>query len=253
MTELQPGIGLDRRRLLLGLGVALAPLAGGRLARAADEEARPILEKAAKAMAETSSFHFTLETEDGTTTIMEGLEIVGVEGDVVRPASFQANVKVKLAIVTLDLAVVGIGDRVWVTDPMSSEGGFIEVTEGAESAGSIQDLLNPDRLLLQAVDLVENPRVAGEDDIDGVTTTRIEGTFDPRKVGADIATPTAGLLELKPMPVAIWIDEVGHVLRLRAEGALTEAENPRIARQLHLTKFDEPITIEPPAEASPEA
>lgn len=242
-----------RRRLMI---IVLALLASGPLVGVAgvsgvaaqEEEARALLTEAAAAMAKVSSFHFELTTEGGVTTIMEELEVGAVEGDVVRPDRFRATVTAKFAdFVSLDLHVVGIGDRLWVTDPRSGNGTMIEISISDADGEPLVDLLNPDRLLLQAVDFIQDPKIADTEEIDGVETTRIEGTFDPSSL--DIGTPVPVALDLSPKPVAIWIDGDGRVVRLRLEGPLTEAEHPDIVRTLDLSDFDAEVEITPPAGA----
>jgi hypothetical protein len=241
------------RRSLIG-GVALATVAGGlKMGLVSDrveaaDDAKSILENAAKAMAKVKSFHFKLTTQGGTTTIMEGFELNALEGDVVRPESFQAKATVKVAIISLDIHVIGIGEHVWVTDPRSATGSYIEITGQSGQTGgplTITDLPNPDRLLLQAVDLIQEPKVDGTEKIDDTATTRIKGTFDPAKTG--IATPTNDVLSLHPMPVEIWIDGKGLVRRMRLDGPLTTAEADTIQRVLELSKFDEKVEIKAPA------
>ncbi|MGH2558234.1 MAG: LppX_LprAFG lipoprotein [Thermomicrobiales bacterium] len=224
-------------------------LPGTRGITAQDDDARAVLTNAAQAMADVTSFHFELTTEGGTTTILEEFELGAVEGDVVRPDRFRAKVTAKFSIVSLDLDVVGVGDRLWVTDPTSSDGGLIEISLTDTEGEPLIDLLNPDRLLLQAVEMVENPTIAGTEEIDGVETTRIEGTFDPSTLDMEIATPAPVALDLNPKPVAIWIDGEGRVVRLRLEGPLTDVEEPEIVRTLHLSDFDAEVEITPPAGA----
>jgi hypothetical protein len=243
------------RRSFVG-GLALAATAGGlQLSLAnnrvgAADDAKSILENAAKAMAKVKSFHFKLTTQGGTTTIMEGFELNALEGDVVRPESFQAKATVKVAIISLDIHVIGIGEHVWVTDPRSATGSYIEITGQSGQTGgplTITDLLNPDRLLLQAVDLIQEPKVDGTEKIDDTETTKIKGTFDPTKAG--IATPTTDVLTLHPMPVEIWIDGNGLVRQMRLDGPLTSAEAAAIQRILELSKFDEKVEIKAPAQS----
>jgi hypothetical protein len=238
--------------LLSGLALLAALVAGAaRPALAQDASPTPdaaahaLLQKSAAAMAKVDSFHFALRTEGGTTTIMQGIELQSIEGDVVRPDKFTAKVTAKLAIVTLDLTVVGVGNRVWITDPTSRTGNFMELTSGQGAAQPVADLLNPDRLLLRAVDLIANPTIAGTEKVGGVETTRIEGTFDVSRAG--VGPPAAGALDLGPKPFKLWMDGEGRVVRLELDGALTAAEQPSIARQLDLTKYGEKVTITPPA------
>lgn len=228
-----------------------------------DAEARAILEGAAAAMAEVQSFQFRLSTEQGQTVIMDTLELKGVVGAVQRPDRFQATVSASVAILDVDVEVVGIGTRVWVKNPVSGATGGEEYIEvdlsevGAEQA--LAELANPDRILLRAVDYLENPVVRGVDEIDGVTTTVIEGTFDPNdafgltsgtpeavEAAATEAASEAGLELAGPVPTLIWVDGDGLVRRIRVEGPVLTSESSDVVRRLDLFAYNEPVEIVAP-------
>ena len=220
-----------------------------------DPDAVALLERAAEAMSQVEQFRFRLTTLDGTTTILEGVELESVDGAVQRPDRFAAAVNAQVAFVSLSLQVIGVGDTIWVQDPLSAEGGYrqIPVTSG------LADLLNPDRLFLEALMLIEEPVIAGEDEIDGVAATVIEGEFTPLRalelVGTPVPTPDAedmeaagtGLVLDEPLFTQIWVDEEGRVIQMAFQGRLTTAEDPGIIRVLRLSDFDQPVEITPPA------
>jgi lipoprotein LprA len=246
---------LDARttRGLLGVLLALlfvAPLvAAPPRSAAADDEAAALLDRAAATMAGLESFHFTLTTPRGQTLFMENLELAGLEGDVQRPDRFRATATARAAIVEVEVQVVGIGTRLWVSNPMAGEGTYIEIDleEEAGPEAALTNLINPDRLLLEAVGLIEEPAIVGEEEIDGVETTLVEGLFDPSRL-SEVATPAppGGLLTGEPLLVGIWIDEEGRVRRMELDGPLTEAEEGDVTRRLDLSAFNEPVEIEPP-------
>jgi outer membrane lipoprotein-sorting protein len=222
---------------------------------AQDEDATPILTNAATKMNELQSFRFELKTVRGESTILQNLELAGVEGAVQRPDRFQATITAKVAVVEIDVDVVGVGNRVWVTDPMASSDTFIEVTSGDPEAGEqITNLINPDKLLLQAVGLVKNPTIDGTETIDGVRTTRVVGTVNladlPQFIQATPEVNGSDMLILKEMPITIWIDGDGHVVSLEVEGPLTRDESADVVRRLTLFDFDVPVDIQEPGTSS---
>ena len=225
----------------------LAGIAPGRSTAAQETDAAALLKRSAAAMAKLDSFHFELTTPRGKTLFMENLELSGVEGDVLRPDSFRATATAKAAIITLDVKVVGIGTRLWVTDPTAQQETYIEVDLSDQGAtlGSLTDLINPDRVLLEAVKLIDQPAIVEEEDLDGVHTTLVEGTFDLGKVGVQ-GTPIPGLKTGDPLPVTIWIDDEGQVRRMELDGPLTDAEAPNVTRRLELSAFDDPVEIAAP-------
>jgi hypothetical protein len=222
-------------------------------AGAEGEDATPLLQRAAAAMANVKTFSFELSTVSGQATIFQNLELVGVEGSVVRPDRFRATVTAKVAFIEAKVDVIGIGSHVWATDPMSRSENYIELTNGPESGTSeaeiISALINPDRLLLSAVSMIENPTIDGTEKMDGKEVTRVVGTVDLAKLEQfATATPEFGsdLLILGKMPVTLWIDDGGYVLSLEVEGPLTTDESPDVVRRIDLFDFDQPITIEAP-------
>jgi lipoprotein LprA len=245
---------LSRRAAMLLAVAAVVPAGMPRLVGAQDQDARPLLQQTAAAMKPVQSFHFQMSTPSGQTLLGNQVELEGIEGDVQRPDRFQATFKAKAAIISLTIKAIGIGNQLWVTDPMSRDEKWIKVNSGESGDVPLPDILNPDRLLQAAVDLVQNPKIAGQDDIDGTKTTRVEGTFDPNQVGQQMndltGTPVPDLSSLtsgQPIPVKIWIDEANHLRRVEFAGPLTKADQSDVVRRIDLTKIDEPVDIQPPA------
>lgn len=229
-------------------------------AAAQDQDAAALLTAAAGSMADVQSFHFDVTTPRGQTQFAESLTLLELSGDVQRPDRFQATARVDATIAQLELRVIGIGTTIWVTDPLSSEGSFLELGLGGGMLGgnsgegaSFVDLVNPDRLLLAAVESFENPTIAGQNEIDGVTTTRINGVASLEALtGADLAgTPMAGMtLAGEPLQVAIWVDDANLVRQLDIYGPLLDTEAPNTVRRLKLSAINEPIDIQAPENVS---
>lgn len=259
---------ISRRDVLTGAGALAGAALLPRLVSAQDpaQDVQALLDASAAAMAALTSFRFELATVNGTSTILDNLELKKVAGQVMRPDSFSADVTAGLAIVDLTVQVIGIGSRLWVTDPLDQGGKMIELAlDDATGGGSLAALINPDRVFLTAVGLVENAAITGTEKIDGVETTVVTGEFDASRL-ADLATPGAGdgagedaadadeggagglpaELILERMPVTIWIDDAKRVVRLELEGQLTSSESPDVVRGIDFYDFDEPVRIEEP-------
>lgn len=225
------------RSIVLWLALMVAAVWAPRYGSAQEASAEERLRQAAETMGEVSSFHFVLTNEIGTTVLAESIELIGAEGDVQRPDRFRAVVEAELGVVPIEISVIGVGDRAWFTNPLS--GGEYQEIQLPEAARA---LLDPTPILLAAVTLIENPTVTGDEKLDGVETTRIEGTVDL----SELATPVPNLLPGDALPAQIWLDDEGRVVRLRLEGALTQEEDPTVVRVVDLSRFDEPVEIEPP-------
>lgn len=250
-----PSRGFDRRRLVAAALGGILVAHATRSVRAARQDAAGLLAAAAAAMAKLRSFHFALLTPQGVTEIVEGVELVRLEGDVVRPDRFAATIEARAATLDVALDVVGIGPRLWVSDPT---GGFVEVPLEAAGGGvdrALAWLANPDRLWLAGLAIVADPVVVGENAIDGEPVTRIDGTIDFGRVlglgDAALArtTPAAGPLSAVlggPLPVSLWLSADNRLRRLEVEGQLLAADAANVVRRLDLSRFDEPVTIAPP-------
>jgi lipoprotein LprA len=196
------------------------------------QDATALLDNAVTTMSTVQSFAFALSTVQGQSTILQNLELSGVEGTVQRPDRFQAKITAKLAFIEVDVRMIGIGGNLWVTDPLSDSDSYVNLSsEGGGGSGEVDTLtalLNPDRLLLAAVDLVENSTIDGTEEINDVPVTRIKGTVDLSNI-EQFATATPNMLSdlliLGEMPITIWIDDAGHVVSL---------------------DFDVPVTIDEP-------
>lgn len=222
----------------------------------ADSEATALLRQAAETMAGVESFHFVLSNVRGATVLIEGVEVAGAEGDVGRPDRFRATIEASFQGIPIELGIVGVGTRLWLTDPLGGS-----TLQEVEVDPSVIAAFNPDSLLRAAVEAIQNPEVVGEEEIEGESVTLIDGLVDPGAL-LDVAqerlgTPAAGVEATAaaeagadlgdPLFVQLWIDEAGRVVRLELEGALTEAEENDVLRRLELSAFDEPVEIAEPA------
>lgn len=241
---------------LLALSLVISGLVAP--ASAQESEAEAILERASETMLGLDSFHFLFTTPSGKTLLEDAVELTRVEGDVQRPDKFRAEFTIDLAFITLSLSAIGIGTDLWVQNPMAAEGegDFIHISGGAMSEEGIPPLalLNPDVLVRAALDRIEDATIAGEEEIDGQPTRRVEGIFDARSMISP-ATPGAETAdELEPVEIMFWIDEEDRVVRMELNGAILPAEQGtgRIIRRVELSAFNEPVEISEPETATTE-
>src|SRR5699024_11102903 len=114
-----------------------------------------------------------LDTTRGSSTVFQGLELKSVEGAVRRPMDIEATVTVGVPFGDISVTAIGLDGEYWVQDPLSP-GEWVSLGSGSQ----IQALINPDQLLLYAVRLVHDAEITGTEKVDGVETTRVEGTVD---------------------------------------------------------------------------
>lgn len=256
---------VSRRLLALGtLGFA-AGAPGLRLVPAVAQEASPeaspasqitgaadavaLLEAAASAMADLETFAFALETTRGSSTILQGLELKGIEGVVRRPADIEARLTVGVPFGDFEITAIGVNGSYWVEDPLS-DGAWLELGTDVQ----IGSIINPDALILMAVRLVRNASVTGTEKVDGVDTTVVEGAVDFYAVANDTfgdATMLEGLIAEGEKDITFWIDDRNRIVEVEILGPLLASESEDVARVLSLYDFNEPVEIEAPPESTP--
>jgi hypothetical protein len=231
---------LKRSLALLSL-VLLVPLVlacGGGGDEASDGvNATEVLSQSAAAVRDIDTLHFVLEHENGTTKLPFAIgELVGAEGDVVVPDKLSGELRAKASSVSVRVDVIGIGADTWITNPFSRRW---EKLPGV----TVAEIANPTALIDALVQNIENPEVTGRQDIDATPTDRLEGTLDSGVLAGSLPGAETGH-ELK---VTLWVSTEDHLpRRARIEGRLSSGEPENIVRQLDLSKYNEPVQIDPP-------
>lgn len=209
---------------------------------AADADAEALLTASASAMGALTSFHFLITVDQGELVILDRLELVRAEGDVEQPHTLKVSVNGTIKVLPVTANVIIIGDDMWAA-VSPREDKYSKIDPDRVEKLELSTAFDPTSVLLKAIEYVDNPVVAGTEDLDGVATTIVEGTVDLSKV--DSGTPRAGLV-LKPVSVRIWLDGSTLVHRLQVIGQLLESEPEGIVHQLDLSKFNEPVEIVAP-------
>lgn len=195
------------------------------------EESPPaddVIPAAAAAMAEVESVRFDL-TVDGS---VEGLSVKAADGVVTADGSAEGTGTITAFGVDVEVEYVIIGEDAYVK---GFTGGFQQIPVGDDMLPYDPTiLLAPDRgiaALLEAVDSAE-PQEAEK--VDGVDAYRYEVVFDPAVFGEFI--PAEGDWNT----ATVWFDqETARVVKAEfSQGDATVA--------LHLSDYDEPVTVEAP-------
>lgn len=244
-----------RARLIAPAALATALLTGAlRLAVRAQEnaDARELLAEAAGTMTALDSFTFSLTTLNGATTFVEGISLKSVVGAVKRPDRFIATAEVDLMLATVKITILGAEGRLWFTNPFGDGESFEELRFGRLDELDPSILINPDRLILPALETLSEAVVAGEEELeDGTRATRVDGLVDLGRAADLAATPEASdlsdLIDLpEELPFSVWIDADRRVRRIEITGAILPLESSRLVRRIDFSAFDEPVDIEPP-------
>lgn len=201
------------------------------------EEAR---DRAADALRGLSSAHFRVTHEDGASTDMGFAALTEAEGDAAFPdrAKFTAQAVAALfRNATLEFDVVRVGEQVYLRDGVSGQwqtlpAGTLGI-DFSNVAGSVAD----------AVDSMRSVELADGGSVGGADTLRLTGATDAEALRGFVpSAPAGGTLQ-----VALWAGREDFLIRkVEVTGVLFPNDPPDITRTLELSRFDEPVAVEPP-------
>ena len=134
-------------------------------------DAHQVVEDAAETLAAAETFRFELSHANGSTELIQDMEMTDAEGEVVSPDRLRADIDVTLLGQLLEIEVVGIGEQVWISNPFdASQWQLVPGTTAQE----VLDLT----VLPDVMRAVEDPQPAGIDEIDGQAHYRVRASVD---------------------------------------------------------------------------
>ncbi|MCI0441456.1 MAG: LppX_LprAFG lipoprotein [Chloroflexi bacterium] len=198
---------------------------------------RAVLEQAGRAMESVESFAFKLEHQRGGTPlpILPGLLLTEAEGEVVKPdriaARFNGTIRGSLFVKS---SLITLGDASYMTNPVS--GAWESVPPDISPLG----FFNPSEGVSAMMSQVQSPSLL---DSNTPETYRIRGRLPVEALrplfGETIMGATVG--------VDLTIDARNlYLTRAEIDGRITEAEEEGVVRVVVLSRFNEPLSIEPP-------
>lgn len=186
------------------------------------------------------SFHFLLEHENGGSPIVLNLNMTRAEGDIVKPDRLRADVDAKATQfggANVKVKVVSVGEKTSISNPFNPRE-FVPL-----GSTRLAEIFDPAAGTTAALRAVQNPKITGEETINGVKVWRLEGDVDAANLSAFASIAEPGYM----IKGTAWIgQEKPLVYRIRMEGALGAKDTPGVVRKVELSKFDEPITIDAP-------
>lgn len=248
---------LSRRSAVTGAAVALF---GTRLHAATAQDATPdaqpsgsaaavdLLTDAVTAMNDLETFAFEVVTARGESTILEGFTLEGISGVVRRPADFETVISVAIPLATLELTAVSVNGELWLQLP-TIEGIAGGGWESLGSSTGILSLVNPDVLILESVQYIDDAEIDRDGEVDGVPVTFVMGSVDFRAIAAELIDDEMGLpteIAEGPVRVTIAVDETALVREIEIMGPLLTSETPDVIRVVTFSAFDEPVEIQEP-------
>ena len=189
---------------------------------------------AADRMAGVERFHFVLEHENGTSEIVQGIQMVRAEGDIAGEERLQAEIDGLLGTLSFETGIVVLPDQGWLRNPLTQRWQREEITVSA--------LFDPQQ---GAVALMRTANAAGLDGpepVRGVDCWIVEATTDSGEL-VFFRGIEAGLT----VRARVWIGvEDPLVHRIELIGPISSGELETIVRRLELSNFGQDVDIVPP-------
>jgi lipoprotein LprG len=151
--------------LALALALPLTACGGG-----SGESPTELLGRAKTTLDDASSVHFTLETPEPPEA---ATGLLGGEGDLLRPSSFQGTLQVLVAGNPVEVQVVSVDGTVYAQLPFTS--GFSVVDPADFGIGDPATLLDPEAGISQFLARVENPQLGEERRVGGEVVREVTG------------------------------------------------------------------------------
>ncbi len=225
----------------LPLALALAVMAAGCGSSSTADTLPPdvggILEAAVEAMGSVDTVSFTME-RSGAPVEIQDLEFVGAEGRYAAPESADALLSMKAGDLTVQLGTIAVGERVWLTNPLTGAWEELEVGTGFNPA----IVFDPRRgwVPLLAEDL-SDPALVGTERVGGVESYHFTGTIAARRIEA----LTAGLVPPQDVAAELWFDvATGRIVAVAFTTAVADGD---AHWRIGLTDYGDPVEITPPA------
>lgn len=206
-----------------------------------DADALAVLKAAGQQVLGLQTFTFSMETIHGSSSVFPGVELVSVEGLVRRPIDLSATLNVKAFMQTMQISAVAVDGEFYVQDPLS--GG---AWQSLGSASEIANMINPDWILMAAINLIQDAKITSEKD----DVTVVEGFINLSEtlgnLGSGDMEQLQGFLASGPVDVAFWIDEANYITRAELYGPIFASESTDVEKRIELSGFNEPVEIDTP-------
>ncbi|MCH7744444.1 MAG: LppX_LprAFG lipoprotein [Chloroflexi bacterium] len=192
-----------------------------------------LLEQSGQAMESLDSFHFLLEHPSGGTPLLPGLLITSAEGDVVKPDKISVDFGGAFGIVYVESSVVTLGDSSYMTNPLTGK------WENVPTEVSPLGFFDPQRGVSAMMFQVTQASLISSDE----GTYRLKGSL-PAEALAAILGPTIKGVSIS-VELTIDADSL-YLLEAVLDGRVTADEPDGTVRVITLSRFNEPVVIEPP-------
>lgn len=201
-----------------------------------------ILQQAGETMQALSSVRFEISRSGGPVYLDEERQMIfsSAVGQYAAPDRVQAVINARAMGMALEVRTIAIGDEQWLTNPLTRQWEKLPAGWGFNPATLFDPALGWEPLMKEDLTNVSPGRQV---ELEG----RSLDYFTATVAGERIRAVTAGLAGDEPVEVSFWIDpQTYRVLQIQFATAGVNGEAAEWL--LTFSEFDQPVTIEAPAE-----
>lgn len=218
------------------LAVVLAACSGPGAAKPSRLSEQQIAQQAVDKLGALNSFHFDLSTDNGGKPSGSGFALISAKGDAARPDKLSAALQASVGGFTAALSYVSIGDKHYMTDPISRQ--WMEVPAQFNTIA----VFSPETGAPAIVKSMQGLNEHGIEKVDGVDSYHLSGT-----VPGSVLQPLLGASASSELGVDVWVGVSDLLTRkIVLTGPMFQGEASDTVRTLLLSQFDKPVTITAP-------
>ena len=192
-----------------------------------------LLDGSSRVMEALESFHFRLHHESGSTKLLPSLLMDEAEGDVVRPDGISVEFSGSFGRFAIESGLITLGDDSYMTNPLSGK------WESVPREVSPLGFFDPSRGIASMMSRVEGSSLLSSDG----EVYRIGGTLPAEALAPLLGTTVEGTTVV----VELTLDASDlYLLKAVVDGRVTPSDADDVVRVITLSRFNEPVTIEPP-------
>lgn len=224
-------------RAARAVGLSAAALASLTLAACGGgTSAADTVEKSIAATEKVQTFHFTLDIRNQPRST-SGLQLTAAEGDIVVPDRMRADVAGTFAGTAITTQLVVVGEETFYKDPLSGSWQRIDV------GTSPIPFFDPAEGVLAVMRAATGLERDGSETVGGTDAVRLTAEVAVKEVSPLLGNPPSDEL----VAATFWIGKDDSILRrVRVSGPINPGEPADVERVVEVSRFGEPVTIEPP-------
>jgi hypothetical protein len=202
--------------------------------------AKQIAQQASAKMLAVKTLHFTMDLQGRSKVIdpLGALVLRRAEGDLASPDKAQSKIKVAISGLIVEVRAIGIGDKQWMTNPLTQRWEPLPANWGYNPAV----LFDGQKGIPSLLSRVENLQRIGDENYEGKNHYRLTGKI----TGKEVAPFTAYMITGSEVSFTLWLGADDFLIRKivinEKDGDAPEATEWVMV----LSAFDKPVNIAAP-------